>query len=85
MSETMRRDFLLTVGAAALAAQRSQAADTIKLAIIGTGHRGWEHLEPIKLIPHFEIVAIADPTPNFSTTEPPWPRKQRPIRTTAKC
>ena len=56
---------MLAVGAAALAAQRAQAADTIKLAIIGTGHRALQHIEMLKLIPDFEIVALADPTPSF--------------------
>src|SRR5215831_16988163 len=65
MGETMRRDFMLAAGAAALAAQRAPAAENIKLAIIGTGHRALQHIEMLKLIPDYEIVALADPTPEF--------------------
>jgi UDP-N-acetylglucosamine 3-dehydrogenase len=65
MSETTRRDFVLGVGAAALLAQRSQAAGTIKLGIIGTGHRALQHLEALKLLPDYEVVALADPSPDF--------------------
>ena len=58
---TNRRSFLLAAGAAA--GLNAQDEKPIRLAIIGTGHRGWAHIEAIKAIPGFEIVALADPTP----------------------
>jgi ornithine cyclodeaminase/alanine dehydrogenase-like protein (mu-crystallin family) len=65
MNDTNRREFMLAAGAAAVLAQRVQAADTIKLAIIGTGHRALQHIEALKLIGDYEIVALADPSPEF--------------------
>ncbi len=47
-------------GAAALEAQ---PAKRIRLAIIGTGNRGLAHLAILKMLPQFEVVALADPTP----------------------
>lgn len=57
---TNRRGFLLAAGAAALNAQDEKP---IRLAIVGTGHRGWAHIAAIKAIPGLVIVALADPTP----------------------
>lgn len=45
MIETSRRDFVMGLSAAAITAEQLQAADTIKLAIVGTGHRAWQHIE----------------------------------------
>ncbi|MGP8245916.1 MAG: Gfo/Idh/MocA family protein [Bryobacteraceae bacterium] len=66
-NQTNRRSFLMTAGASALAAGASvleaQPEKPIRLAIIGTGHRGWAHLAILKTLPQFQVVAIADPTP----------------------
>lgn len=65
--ETNRRTFLTAVGASALTAVQTplgaQSDKPIRLAIIGTGHRGWAHLAILKALPGFEVVALADPTP----------------------
>jgi len=65
--QTDRRSFLVTAGASALAAAAStleaQTEKPIRLAIIGTGHRGWAHLAILKTMPQFQVVALADPTP----------------------
>ena len=61
-----RRSFLRTAGVSALAAGAALQAQTekpIRLAIIGTGHRGWAHLAILKSLPGFQVVALADPTP----------------------
>jgi len=61
-----RRSFLISAGASALAAGAPLQAQTekpIRLAIIGTGHRGWAHLAILKTMPQFQVVALADPTP----------------------
>jgi predicted dehydrogenase len=67
--ETDRRSFLVSAGASALARSASALeAQTgsdrpIRLAIIGTGHRGWAHLAILKTMPRYQVVALADPTP----------------------
>jgi predicted dehydrogenase len=65
--QTNRRSFLMTAGVSALAAGASaleaQNVKPIRLAIIGTGHRGWAHLNILKTLPQFQVVALADPTP----------------------
>ena len=48
---------------AAASALDAQAEKPIRLAIIGTGHRGWAHLAILKTLPQFQVVALADPTP----------------------
>ena len=57
----------MSAGASALAAGATQLeAQTdkpIRLAIIGTGNRAWAHLAILKSLPGFEVVALADPTP----------------------
>ncbi|MCL5744599.1 MAG: hypothetical protein M1541_11840, partial [Acidobacteria bacterium] len=58
----VRRGFLLAGAGASLAAQQPKK---IRVAIIGTGHRAWAHIAVLKTIPDFEIVALADPTPEF--------------------
>lgn len=60
---TNRRSFLLAAGVAAVPALQAQNEKPIRLAIIGTGHRGWAHIASIKKIPGIQIVALADPTP----------------------
>ncbi len=51
-------------GASAItAAQAAQNDKPIRLAIIGTGHRGWAHLAILKTLPGYQVVALADPTP----------------------
>jgi len=65
---TSRRDFLLTSAAApaTVGAQTpTEAPRPLRIAFIGTGHRGWNHIHVIKSIPGFQIVALADPTPSF--------------------
>ena len=51
------------VTAAAWAQEHPQKR--IKLAIIGTGHRAWAFIQVLKAIPDFELIALADPTPEF--------------------
>ena len=63
--ETNRREFLM--GASALAAGASplaaQAGKPIRIAMIGTGTRAWAHLAILKSLPGYQVVALADPTP----------------------
>jgi predicted dehydrogenase len=64
--KTDRRSFLITAGAslaATASAQDTQTEKPIRIAIIGTGHRGWAHLAILKALPQFQVVALADPTP----------------------
>ncbi len=65
-NQTDRRSFL-TAGVSALAAGASalqaQSEKPIRIAIIGTGHRGWAHLAILKNMPGYQVVALADPTP----------------------
>ncbi|MBI1896655.1 MAG: Gfo/Idh/MocA family oxidoreductase [Acidobacteria bacterium] len=65
--ETNRRAFLKGAGASALAAgtaaPAAQNEKPIRLAIIGTGYRGWAHLAILKALPGYQVVALADPTP----------------------
>jgi predicted dehydrogenase len=56
---TNRRDFLLGATATALSAQTKKK---LRIAIVGAGHRSWAHIEVLKAIPDFEVVALADPT-----------------------
>src|SRR5579872_6359728 len=58
--QTDRRSFLLAATATALSAQ---TPPKIRIAIVGTGHRAWAHIQVLKAIPDFEIVALADTTP----------------------
>jgi predicted dehydrogenase len=57
-----RRTFLLAAGASVAAAQ-TDSPKKLHIAIIGTGHRAWAHIQVLKALPEFEIVALADPTP----------------------
>jgi predicted dehydrogenase len=65
--QTDRRSFLRTAGASALAAGASalqaQSEKPIRIAVIGSGHRAWAHLAILKNMPQYQVVAIADPTP----------------------
>ncbi len=58
---------MVTAGASAIAAGTSalQAQDKkpIRLAIIGAGTRAWAHLAILKALPGYQVVALADPTP----------------------
>jgi predicted dehydrogenase len=58
-----RRAILAGGGTFALQAQTQEKK--LKLAFIGTGHRAWAHIQVLKSIPDFEVVALADPTPEF--------------------
>ena len=57
---TDRRTFVM-MAASSLAAS-AQTEKKIRLAIVATGHRSWNHFAVIKTLPDFEIVALADPT-----------------------
>ena len=57
-----RRSVLLSAAAPLAVAQTDQK---LRIAFIATGHRSWVHIPMVKLIPEFEIVALADPTPAF--------------------
>ena len=57
-----RRSFLLGASATALIG-RIQDQKKLRLAIVGTGHRAWAHIQVLKAIPDFEIAALVDPTP----------------------
>ncbi len=59
MEDISRRTFV-AASASALAAQTDKP---IRLAIIGTGTRAWAHLAILKSIPGYQVVALADPTP----------------------
>ncbi|HME09223.1 MAG TPA: Gfo/Idh/MocA family oxidoreductase [Bryobacteraceae bacterium] len=61
-----RRSFLINAGMTVLAgtaAMEAQPPKRVRLAIIGTGNRGLAHLAILKMMPQFEVVALADPTP----------------------
>src|ERR1039458_6543047 len=65
-----RRSFLMAAGVSALATSapvlEAQTEGPIRLAIVGTGNRGWAHLAILKTLPQFQVVALADPTlPNL--------------------
>jgi predicted dehydrogenase len=57
-----RRTFILAAGASVAAAQ-TDSQKKLRIAIVGTGHRAWAHIQVLKALPEFEIVALADPTP----------------------
>jgi len=59
MEDISRRTFV-AASASALAAQTDKP---IRLAIIGTGTRAWAHLAILKALPGYQVVALADPTP----------------------
>ncbi len=61
-SKLTRRSVLLSAAAPLAAAQTDKK---IRVAFIGTGHRTWIHIPVMKEIQDFEIVALADPTPEF--------------------
>lgn len=56
-----RRNFAL--GMTSALAARTPAR--IKVAIVGCGHRSPTHIPMLKAAVDFELVAIADPTPEF--------------------
>ena len=58
--QTNRRAFLLAASSAALSGQTEKK---LRIAIVGTGHRSWAHIQVLKALPDFEIVALADITP----------------------
>ncbi len=57
-----RRSLLLS---AAAPAALGQAPGKVRIAFIGTGHRTWVHIPVMRRIPGYDIVALADPTPDF--------------------
>lgn len=64
---TDRRSFLFTAGASAIGMGTSglaaQGEKPIRIAIIGTGFRAFAHLAILKALPGYQVVALADPTP----------------------
>jgi predicted dehydrogenase len=61
-----RRSFLKSAAVSAFAgasAMQAQSEKPIRIAIIGTGHRAWAHLAVLKALPGYQVVALADPTP----------------------
>jgi len=56
-----RRTFVLSA-AASVAAGQTDSQKKIRIALVGTGHRAWAHIQVLKALPEFEIVALADPT-----------------------
>ena len=56
-----RRMFVLSAAVSAAAAQ-TESQKKIRIALVGTGHRAWAHIQVLKALPEFEIVALADPT-----------------------
>ncbi len=65
MEDISRRTFLAASVPALSAQNTAQNARPIRVALIGTGHRGWIHIAALKATPGYEIVALADPTPTF--------------------
>ena len=67
ISQVDRRSFLAATGASVLAAGASaldaQTEKPIRIAIVGTGTRSWAHLAILKTLPQYQVVALADPTP----------------------
>ncbi len=59
-----RRSFLKTAAAlaAGASAMQAQSEKPIRIAIIGTGRRGWAHLAILRTLPQYQVVALADPT-----------------------
>lgn len=57
-----RRSLILSATGSILSAQPPKK---IRIAYIGTGHRAWGLIRIMREIPGVEIVAVADPTPEF--------------------
>src|SRR6516164_9832884 len=58
-----RRTFLAAAGATAALSAQTNPQRKLRIAIVGAGHRAWAHIQVLKALPEFEIVALADPTP----------------------
>jgi predicted dehydrogenase len=61
-----RRSFIINVGASALAGASSlqaQSRKPLRIAVIGAGTRAWAHLAILNTLPGYQVVALADPTP----------------------
>ena len=75
MDSTTRRGFLIAGPVARLVGQstvgqhlqsgHASASKPLRIAFIGGGHRAWLLISIIRTLPDVEIVAIADPTPEF--------------------
>lgn len=46
-----------------MAVAQTEPQRKLRIAIVGTGHRSWAHIQVLKALPEFEIVALADITP----------------------
>src|SRR5215467_13535776 len=58
-----RRTFVLAAGAAGALSAQMNLQRKLRIAIVGAGHRAWAHIQVLKALPEFEILALADPTP----------------------
>jgi predicted dehydrogenase len=75
LDSTTRRGFLIAGSVARLVGQstveqhlqsgHASASKPLRIAFIGGGHRAWLLISIIRTLPDVEIVAIADPTPEF--------------------
>ena len=61
---TISRRGILATGVAVLISP-AQEQKKLKLGFIGTGHRAWAHIQVLKAIADFEVLALADPTSEF--------------------
>lgn len=43
----------------------AQSTPKLKVAVVGTGHRAWILLTIMRQVPEVDVVALADPTPDF--------------------
>src|SRR5215472_12606400 len=58
-----RRTFVLGAGATAALSAQTNPQRKLRIAIVGAGHRSWAHIQVLKALPDFEVVALADITP----------------------
>ena len=73
-----RRGFLAASAAAAgSAALASAADDPIRVAIVGVGDRGTDHVHAFAEIPFVEIGALVDPDGNRAETAAGWVRQNK--------
>ena len=73
-----RRRFLASTAAAAgSAALASAQADPVRVAIVGVGSRGTDHVEAFANIPAVEIGALVDPDGNRAEEAAGWVRQNK--------
>jgi predicted dehydrogenase len=76
-----RRRFL--AAAAGSAALASAADDPVRIAIIGVGERGTDHLKAFAKVPFVQIGAVVDPDANRAETAAGWVRQNTGVSPTA--